>query len=256
MRKFNINLGRSIFFPRINSTRCKTICYDENCPWQITMPRAFSVKTFVNEHIYSKMNKNKSIDEKWVVDELENKIQDQANMTVRQAENFFKKEYDAKERIEGSEIAQYAILRDYAKEMLRTNPGSTIAISNNYMEGTWESNKWRPLPTGDDPENIYEIQCLSHKQLTGLPCRHACAALAYQNRRPKEYAHNWLSMGAYHSAYKFVIQPVPCQEYWEHVNMPPVLLLVYKKLAGRPKLTRDKRNDAPKDLELDPYREK
>ncbi|RYQ96258.1 hypothetical protein Ahy_B08g091944 [Arachis hypogaea] len=64
-----------------------------------------------------------------------------------------------------------------------------------------ESNKWRPLPIGDDAENVYEVQCLLMKvsgfrkscklsQLTGLPCRHARAALAYQNRRSEEYAHN------------------------------------------------------------------
>ncbi|RYR54446.1 hypothetical protein Ahy_A06g029728 [Arachis hypogaea] len=34
-------------------------------------------------------------------------------------------------------------------------------------------------------------------QLTNLPCRHACAAIAYQNQRPEAYAHNWLTMGAY-----------------------------------------------------------
>ncbi|XP_057730652.1 uncharacterized protein LOC130945987 [Arachis stenosperma] len=64
-----------------------------------------------------------------------------------------------------------------------------------------ESNKWRPLPTGDNAGNVYEVQCLPVKvsvdlgkgtcscrvwQLTGLPCRHVCAALAYQNRRPEE----------------------------------------------------------------------
>ncbi|KAL4286331.1 hypothetical protein AHAS_Ahas19G0075500 [Arachis hypogaea] len=125
-----------------------------------------------------------------------------------------------------------------------------------------ESNKWRPFPTGDDPGNVYEVQCLPHKvmvdigkrtcscrfwQLTGLPCRHACAALAYQNRRPEEHAHNWLSMEAYYSTYQFVIQPVPSQEYWQHVDLPPILPPVYKKQIGRPKLKRDKKNDAPKE---------
>ncbi|KAL4396381.1 hypothetical protein AHAS_Ahas01G0086200 [Arachis hypogaea] len=39
----------------------------------------------------------------------------------------------AKERIEGSEIAQYARLRDYANEILKTNPGSTVRIHTNPM---------------------------------------------------------------------------------------------------------------------------
>ncbi|KAL4373318.1 hypothetical protein AHAS_Ahas05G0069800 [Arachis hypogaea] len=89
-----------------------------------------------------------------------------------------------------------------------------------------ESSKWRPFPIGDDLGHIYEVQCLPHKimvdiekrtcscrfwQLIGLPCRHACAVFTYQNRRPEEYAHNWLSMGAYNSTYLFVIQPISSQ---------------------------------------------
>ncbi|RYR72487.1 hypothetical protein Ahy_A02g006714 [Arachis hypogaea] len=35
VRKFNINILRSIFFPQCDSTRNKTICYDVECPWQI-----------------------------------------------------------------------------------------------------------------------------------------------------------------------------------------------------------------------------
>ncbi|RYR25264.1 hypothetical protein Ahy_B02g058940 [Arachis hypogaea] len=155
VRKFNINLGRSIFFPRIDSTRCKAICYDEDCPWQIycakrSFPLSFQVKTFVNEHTCSRVNKNKSADGKWVVEELEDKIRDHPDMTQRQAHDFFKKEFDvivnerkiyramvkAKELIEGSEIAQYALLRDYANEIIRTNPGSTVRISTDYVEGT------------------------------------------------------------------------------------------------------------------------
>ncbi|RYQ81833.1 hypothetical protein Ahy_B10g100435 [Arachis hypogaea] len=91
-------------------------------------------------------------------------------------------------------------------------------------------------------------------KLIGLPCRHACDPLAYQNRRPEEHAHNWLSMGAYNSTYQFVIQPVPSQEYWQHVDLPPILHPVYKKQIGRPKLKRDKKNDVPKEPTSDPHR--
>ncbi|RYQ79172.1 hypothetical protein Ahy_Scaffold6g107868 [Arachis hypogaea] len=35
VRKFNINIGRSIFFARCDSTRSNAICYDEDCSWQI-----------------------------------------------------------------------------------------------------------------------------------------------------------------------------------------------------------------------------
>ncbi|KAL4356254.1 hypothetical protein AHAS_Ahas09G0068300 [Arachis hypogaea] len=42
----------------------------------------------------------------------------------------------AKERIEGSEIAQYALLRDYTNKVMRTNPSSTVRINTNYVKGT------------------------------------------------------------------------------------------------------------------------
>ncbi|XP_020961308.1 uncharacterized protein LOC110263828 [Arachis ipaensis] len=150
VQKFNINIGRSIFFARCDSTRSKAICYDEDCPWQIycskrIFPASYQVKTFVNKHTGSRDNHYKSADEKWVIDELEERIRVQPNLTVREADQYFRFEYDvlinerkiyrsmkkAKERIEGSEIAQYARLRDYANEILKSNPGSTVRIHMN-----------------------------------------------------------------------------------------------------------------------------
>jgi len=133
-----------------------------------------------------------------------------------------------------------------------------------------ESNKWRLLPTGDDAGNVYEVQCLPVKvsvdlgkatcscrlwQLTELPCRHACAALAYQNRQPEEYAHNWLTMGAYNVAYQCSMRPVPSQEFSEHLDTLPILPPRYRKPIGRPSTKRDKRNDAPADKN-DPHHTK
>nr|XP_025664552.1 uncharacterized protein LOC112762976 [Arachis hypogaea] len=119
IRKFNIHIGRSIFFARCDSTRSKAICYDEDCPCR-------------NNHCMS-------ADRKWIIDELEERIRVQPNLTVREADQYFRAEYDvlinerkiyrsmkkAKERIEGSEIAQYARLHDYGNEILKINPGST-----------------------------------------------------------------------------------------------------------------------------------
>ncbi|RYR47026.1 hypothetical protein Ahy_A07g032930 [Arachis hypogaea] len=54
-------------------------------------------------------------------------------------------------------------------------------------------------------------------------------------------------MGAYNSKYQFVIHPVLSQEYWQHIDLPPILPPIYKKQIGRPKLKRDKKNDRPKE---------
>ncbi|RYR73595.1 hypothetical protein Ahy_A02g008019 [Arachis hypogaea] len=170
VRKFNINIGRSIFFARCDSTRSKAICYDEECPWQIycakrTFPASFQVKTFVNEHTCSRDNRCKSADGKWVIDELEERIRVQPNLT-------------------------------------------------------------------DDKELCFALRVI----------------LKY------EYAHNWLTMGAYNAAYQITMRPVPSQEYWEHdVDTLPILPPRYRKPIGRPTLKRDKRNDGPKE-KSDPHR--
>ncbi|KAL4364923.1 hypothetical protein AHAS_Ahas07G0054600 [Arachis hypogaea] len=68
-----------------------------------------------------------------------------------------------------------------------------------------ESNHWQRIPTGDDNREVYEVKCLPMKvsvhlgrktcsceiwKLTSLPCKHACAALAYQNIGAGDFAHN------------------------------------------------------------------
>ncbi|XP_016191841.2 uncharacterized protein LOC107632689 [Arachis ipaensis] len=133
-----------------------------------------------------------------------------------------------------------------------------------------ESNYWRPFPSGDEDGNVYEVQRLPVKVsvdlgrrtcscslwlLTGLPCRHACAAIAYQNCRAEDFAHNWLTMRAYNLAYQWTVQPVPSQEYWEKVNHYPLLPPVYRKPIGRPTKKRDSRRDGPRE-NPDPHRAK
>ncbi|XP_057723742.1 uncharacterized protein LOC130939670 [Arachis stenosperma] len=225
-------------------------------------------------------------------------------MSQRQAQDFFIKEYDvivnerkiyramvkAKERIEGSEIAYYALLRDYSNEVIRTNPGSIVRISIDYVEGTGHKFK-RIYICLEGCKKGFSVDCRSFIGLDGTflklwnanarivgsgfwnfskktkmtqqsidstsyqTCiRHACVALSYQNRKPEEHSHNWLSMGAYNSKYQFVIHPVLSQEYWQHIDLPPILPPIYKKQIGRPKLKRDKKNDRPKEPTPDLHR--
>ncbi|KAL4286720.1 hypothetical protein AHAS_Ahas19G0114400 [Arachis hypogaea] len=69
------------------------------------------------------------------------------SLTVKEADQFFIEEYDinvnerkiyqcivkAREIIEGSEKAQYSLLRDYGDEILKCNPGSTVIIETTSM---------------------------------------------------------------------------------------------------------------------------
>ncbi|XP_015932092.1 uncharacterized protein LOC107458400 [Arachis duranensis] len=221
-------------------------------------------------------------------------------MSQRQAQDFSMKEYDvivnerkiyramvkAKERIKGSEIAYYALLRDYSNEVIRTNPGSIVRVSTDYVEGTGHKFK-RIYICLEGCKKGFSVDCRPFIGLDGTFLKkiledtelkmamwrcamattsqeftividritlinphaweHACVALSYQNRKPEEHSHNWLSMGAYNSKYQFVIHPVLSQEYWQHIDLPPILPPIYKKQIGRPKLKRDKKNDRPKE---------
>ncbi|XP_057739624.1 uncharacterized protein LOC130956608 [Arachis stenosperma] len=123
-----------------------------------------------------------------------------------------------------------------------------------------ESNKWTPTWAGDDSGEIYEVEKHPTKvtvdlgnqkctcrfwQLTGLPCRHACAALALGGRRPEDQIHNWLGMATYNSAYQHNINPVPSKEFWDKAEGYPPLPPHYKTPIGRPtKKRRKEKNKA------------
>ncbi|RYR20669.1 hypothetical protein Ahy_B03g065874 [Arachis hypogaea] len=163
VQKFNINLGRSIFFPRFDSTRRKAICYDKGCPWKTYCDkRSFSlgyqVKTFVNKHTCSRDNHCKSANGERVVDELEERIKRQPSLTVRDANQFFRAE-----PISTGDDARNV----YEVQCLPVKVGVDLD------KGTCSCRVW---------------------QLIDLPCRYVCAALAYHSRRPEDFAHNWLTM--------------------------------------------------------------
>ncbi|KAL4394202.1 hypothetical protein AHAS_Ahas02G0128400 [Arachis hypogaea] len=117
---------------------------------------------------------------------------------------------------------------------------------------------------------ISEVQCLPMKvsvdlgnytcscrlwQLTVIPYKHACAALTHQNRRAKDVSHTWLTISAYNATYQFFVQLVPSQEYWQQLDIIPILPPHYKRPIRRPTKKRDTTRDAPK-VNPDPYRTK
>ncbi|RYR04781.1 hypothetical protein Ahy_B06g084557 [Arachis hypogaea] len=51
--------------------------------------------------------------------------------------------------------------------------------------------------------------------LTGIPCVHACAALARVNKRPEDFCHPLVTMDSYKKTYEHHINPLPGQSLWE-----------------------------------------
>ena len=119
-----------------------------------------------------------------------------------------------------------------------------------------ESNFWTPTWTGDSDGCRYEVKCNNMQldvnlsahtcscrawQLTGMPCKHAIAAIAFKCEEAENYCHAWLTMSAYRSTYEFFVKPMQSQEFWEKTDyIQPQAPKVAKRKAGRPKKNRRK----------------
>ncbi|RYR35698.1 hypothetical protein Ahy_A10g050825 [Arachis hypogaea] len=75
VQKYNIQIGRQVFYLRNEKKKCRVICYDPDCPWlcycaRTNYPASFQIKTFVDEHTYPRSNKSKYVSCAWVAEEL------------------------------------------------------------------------------------------------------------------------------------------------------------------------------------------
>ncbi|RYR75070.1 hypothetical protein Ahy_A02g009768 [Arachis hypogaea] len=76
VQKYNIQIGRQVFYLRNEKKRCMVIYYDPDCPWlcycgRTNYPALFQIKTFVDKHTCPRSNKSKSVTCAWVAEELE-----------------------------------------------------------------------------------------------------------------------------------------------------------------------------------------
>ncbi|RYQ85537.1 uncharacterized protein [Arachis hypogaea] len=91
------------------------------------------------------------------------------------------------------------------------------------------ANKWRAIWARDNDRVLFEVYRENHKvgvnlhqrtctcnvwQLTGMPCRHAVAAMYKIRLKPEEFVHKWLTMQSIRDTYKHCIKPVNSEEYW------------------------------------------
>lgn len=148
VRDFTIHLGREIYWAKNDKERARAKCKGKECKWEIfcawsEVTMSFQIKTFLNEHICSRGFKNKMANRKWVVEKLEDKIRCHPTLTHIEAFEYLKRDFGvhcdeskifrslkkARELVEGCERLQYGKIWDYAHELLRSNPGSTVRIN-------------------------------------------------------------------------------------------------------------------------------
>ncbi|XP_015949819.1 uncharacterized protein LOC107474693 [Arachis duranensis] len=144
------------------------------------------------------------------------------------------------------EVRMY-IMRSIArnKVKLRNNDGILPPIQRNYE--IFEVHGW---PTNMAVDLGKRSCTCDFWQLSGIPCVHACAALARAGRRPDEFCHSWLTMEAYNNTYGFHINPIPSQALWEKspYNRPQA-----PKLKKKPEPIKKKRR---KDADEEPSKGK
>ncbi|KAM0842513.1 hypothetical protein ACQ4PT_058322 [Festuca glaucescens] len=88
---------------------------------------------------------------------------------------------------------------------------------------------------GEYEVNIKKMECSCRAwQLTGIPCRHACACLRLERIKPESVVHKCYSIEAYKSAYGHVIMPCSDPKVWPKMYGPAMRPPKFDKQVGRP----------------------
>jgi hypothetical protein len=114
------------------------------------------------------------------------------------------------------------------------------------------ANNYEALPAAEDLFKVtglygeYEVhigkmECSCRAwQLSGIPCRHACAAFRHERIKPETCVHKCYSLDAFKSAYSGVIMPCSDPRVWKKMNGPEIKPPKYDKKVGRPSKKRKK----------------
>ncbi|KAL0447829.1 UNVERIFIED_CONTAM: hypothetical protein Slati_1910800 [Sesamum latifolium] len=139
-------------------------------------------------------------------------------------------------KLEGSPEHQFTKLWDYAEEVRRTNPGSTVILGINDENG---QNRF---------EKFYVcLNALKQGFLGGIPCKHACSAIFNQNLQPKEMVHPYYNVDTYKTVYEPGILPISGEMLWTETGFIPPLPPNFERGPGRPAGARNREPDELKD---------
>ncbi|KAL0350106.1 UNVERIFIED_CONTAM: hypothetical protein Sradi_4159800 [Sesamum radiatum] len=195
----------------------------------------------------------------------------------------YKAKWKALKKIEENPDDQYKQLWDYAGEIQKTNPGSTVFMSTT-EGGTQNERKFNRLLKEDlQIVRDYEYTLISDKQkglipavetvmstieqrakpiltlvewireylmirkwdLTGIPCKHALCAILCDNGNPEEYVHDCYTVDTFLKVYEHSIKLMNGLELWEKTGYIPPLPPKFRKGVGRPKKLRRREVDEP-----------
>ncbi|XP_031375609.1 uncharacterized protein LOC116190090 [Punica granatum] len=245
--------------------------------------------TYDPEHTCGRRIENKLVTREWVAEKLIPWLRTQPNMSTQQIFEFFIHTYQvklhdamvfratklAKQKCEGEEREQYAMLRDYAHEILRSNPGSigldaaikevcdgaphrfcsrhiwaNLTKHAKYNGGELRRAFWNCAKASTPQRFTLCMNALRRINqtiakvwdLTGIPCKHAIAAMLYNSQRPEKFVNPLLRKEVTDKDYEPFIHPISGQDYRERTPDDLVLPPKMKRQPGKPKKQRKKAN--------------
>ncbi|KAI8560052.1 hypothetical protein RHMOL_Rhmol04G0225000 [Rhododendron molle] len=77
-------------------------------------------------------------------------------------------------------------------------------------------------------------------EVTGIPCRHACAAMIKDRRKPEDFISPYFLTDTFRKSYAYLINPIPNKSMWMRIEFEDIMPPPYRRKSGRPKKTRRK----------------
>ncbi|RYR50269.1 hypothetical protein Ahy_A07g036879 [Arachis hypogaea] len=194
VRDFTIQEGRQIKFRRNESYRVRAVFKWKNeevkCPWVAYASKdheetCWKLKTFNNEHVCPRMNKNRAANRKWLAQNLVRKLRKYPNL----------------KRICGLDLNKSSLTR-----ALTDARNATLIRCGDDDYQRFEIHGW---PTNMAVDLNKSICTCRFWQIIGMPCVHACATISRINKNPEDFCHHWLIMIAYRATYMYSLNPIP-----------------------------------------------
>ncbi|XP_062113116.1 uncharacterized protein LOC133824263 [Humulus lupulus] len=156
IREYIIEGDREYVFISNDSNRIRVKCKGANYEWMLfasivnkTEGKTMRVKTLVDKHSCGSVLDNKKLTSTWLAKHFWEQFRLNPSMEYTafreitaktkysrvSSWTFYRAKTKARKMLEGSVKEQYAILDDYCKRLLDTNPGSTVKLKTDLVNG-------------------------------------------------------------------------------------------------------------------------
>ncbi|XP_058783844.1 uncharacterized protein LOC131658582 [Vicia villosa] len=157
IRSYAIHNGRDMKFKKNDKKRMRVIC-KKGCPWEaycakIQDEETWQLRKIVDKHTCSRDFKVNLLNSKWLSSKIQKNVRENPNLRLADIMEKTQQKwnvginrtlaYRAKTKaidiVDGSFREQYKRIHDYAHELLRANPGSTVKVTSQPFQGEEES---------------------------------------------------------------------------------------------------------------------